>query len=325
MKLVRFLGVCIFLTALFEVQLLAQVRNRVANAKASQSEASCPNESGRRIWIRVKGEEEFGAILLQIDNEYINYCLGRREHVERVSNIQTLYFDSKPIVIYVPARDESTAKKTEDISTPRPTGNDPIPANIKSPLRLRHKTLSGAVKLRVELKGDNKVGRVTVLESTGTVLDELAVAAAKGLEFVPETRGGNFVTTEKDVIITFFAETPAAKTSTTTSAPTSTTVSKKAELPEPLWPKGYDQVPRSTTQLSWKPVTGAVAYKIRIMYSPDGGNRWERYRDKSISGQTATFDLPFLGNGAVKWMVEVEREDGTEIEGWWAHFAYGKK
>lgn len=320
MKLVKFLGMCIVFVTILEIQPQAQGRNRVTNSKASEA-LSCPNEGGRRIWIRVKGEEEFGAILLQIDNEYINYCLGRRERYEPMSNVQTIYFDAKPIVITVPDRTQPDAKGVGGATGPKPNGNYPIKARILSPVRFRHPTLSGVVKLRVELKADNKVGQVIVAESAGATLDELAKAAAKNFEFVPEIRGGSFVTSEEEVILTFFALKPDGSTtnSKSESAP------KKIELPEPIWPKGYESVSRGTTQLSWKPIAGAVAYKLRIMYSPDGGNRWERYRDKSISGQTPMYELPFLGNGAVKWMVEVEREDGTETEGWWAHFVYAKK
>lgn len=323
MKLVKFLGMCILFVTILEIQPQAQGRNRVANSKASEAGVSCPNVNGRRIWIRVKGEEEFGAILLQIDNEYINYCLGRRERYEAMSNVQTIYFDAKPIVITVPDRTQPDAKGVRIDTVPKPAGNYPIKARILSPLRFRHQTLNGVVKLRVELKADNQVGQVTVAESAGATLDELAKAAAKNLEFVPEVRGGSYVTSEEEVILTFFALKP--NDSITTSNSKSGSVSKKIELPEPIWPKAYETVARGTTQLSWKPIAGAVAYKLRIMYSPDGGNRWERYRDKSISGQTPTYELPFLGNGAVRWMVEVEREDGTETEGWWAHFAYGKK
>lgn len=300
-----FFSACVLLVSLLEIQALAQ-RERIAGAKSSQAK-QCPNPSGRKVWIKVAGETELlDGVFLEFDEEYIYYCEGRRLNSAAMIEVKEIYFDSKPSAAV------KTVSTTGNNPLPQPDGVTPIKARIKSPLRFPHKTKSGMVKLLVELRENSSVGKVTVLEGADPVLAELAKSLAKTLDFTPEIRKGTFVTTEQEITLTFLAD-------------ASKPAEKGAVLPEPIGPKGYEAVPRSKAQLSWKPVPGAVAYKLKIEYSPDGGNNWEKYLEKSISSQLTTYDLPYLGTGAVKWLVEAERDDGKEFEGWWAFFAYGKK
>jgi len=309
MKIFGVFSAGILLVALLTVQPLAQSRERVAKAKNSSTTNPCPNRNGRQIWIKISNEADWlDGVFLEFDDDYVYYCEGRRVESAEMKKVQAIHFDSKPT-----AANSSLQKPTGvgPSALKSPDGVTPIKASIKSPLRFRHKTLSGIVKLRVELKEDTSVGTVTHLEGGDAVLIELAKTAAKGLEFVPEVRGGKFVTTEEDLVFTFFAETPK-------------NLAKKAALPEPISPSGAKKIPPEKTQLVWKSVPGAVAYKLKIAYSYDDVN-WEQYRDKSLSAEHTSYELPYLGKVTVKWLVEVECEDGTETEGWWAFFSYAKR
>lgn len=66
--------------------------------------------------------------------------------------------------------------------------------------------VEGRVRLRVEIRADGTVGKVTVLEGLGYGLDEAAVAEVKKCRFEPAVMGGRPVPTRINYTYTFIIE-----------------------------------------------------------------------------------------------------------------------
>lgn len=105
------------------------------------------------------------------------------------------------------SRPENRLKLGE--APPESVSADVVPIKITSKPRpgytdnARQKNIQGTIILMIGFNGDGKIGPIIVLKSLSPDLDRQAVAAARGIKFVPETHAGVPVSVVKQIEYSF--------------------------------------------------------------------------------------------------------------------------
>lgn len=266
-----------------------------------------------------------GKKFVEIRNGSLFYCAKDYIVPIDMNNIEEIRFEK-------PKAEISKSSSGGNAGVRGNAGNNPISIipdesatirTIVSPTHsFSHPTLSGIVMLQIVFNENGTIGDIGIVGSTDSRLNELAIEKAKELKFTPAIKGGQYVNSRKDVAFVFSTGNPGPATPFASANSSNSNVRPRSATTrsfKPLQPDNSLLLNRREVMLKWEPVQDVFAYRVKVQCSFYYTDCHESVR---LSATQTTYNLPFQGEGPIRWRVVAELKDGTDITSSWGYFGY---